>query len=115
MGHAYTVEHHHLSPGDWAHAHQRLVRASLSVMIAALAVAITALSAPMVQDALTERSLHAPKLADAASTASLPREWAWSLEPITFDHMYRHNAPVVRMDYIRDHAATGPIDRRSSE
>jgi len=115
MGHAYTIEHHHLSLGDWAHAHQRLVRASLSVMIAALAVAITALSAPMVQDVLAERSLRAAKLADAASTASLPREWTWSLEPITFDHMYRQNAPVVRIDYIRDHVATSPVDRRSSE
>jgi len=102
MGRAYTIENHPLQLRDWAHEHHRLLSASLGLIIFALAVAIAAPTVSMVRDALATYDQPSAEAAEVISSASLPREWRWSREAISFDHMYREGAAEAPMDFIRD-------------
>jgi hypothetical protein len=102
MGRAYIIQYRPLPLRYWIHDHQRLVRSSLGLIIATLAVAIAAPMVSMVQAAITEHTEPSAEGAEVISTAVLPSEWAWSLEPITFDHMYRDGEPRAAVGYTRD-------------
>ena len=56
----------------------------------------------MVRDAIAKHTEPLAKGAEVISTTALPREWSLSLEPITFDHMYRQSEPHAVIDYTRD-------------
>ncbi len=101
MGRAYMIQNHPLHLREWTHAHHGLVRAGLTLIVAALAVAIAKPTASMVGDAIAGLTAPAAGQAEAASGATLPREWIWSREPITFDHMYRDGSPHAAPDFIR--------------
>jgi hypothetical protein len=102
MGWADTIRHHALPLRDWIHEHQWLVRSSLGLMIVILTVAIARPTVSMVRDAIAEHTEPLAKGTEAISTAALPREWRWSIDPITFDHMYRQSVPHAVNDYVRD-------------
>jgi hypothetical protein len=102
MGRAYIIQYRPLSLRYWIHDHQRLVRSSLGLIIAILVAAIAAPTVSMVQAAIAEQTAPSAEGAAVISTTALPREWAWSLEPITFDHMYRDSEPHAAVDYTRD-------------
>jgi hypothetical protein len=82
------------------------VRASFGLIIAILVVAIAAATVSMVRAAIADHTEPSAKGAEVASTTALPREWGWSVEPITFDHMYRHNEPHAVTDYTRNLSRT---------
>jgi hypothetical protein len=102
MGRIYTIQHHPLPLRDWIHEHQRLVRSSLGLTIAMLVVAIAAPTVSMVRNAIAEHTGPWVEGAEVISTTALPREWSWSLEPVTFDHMYRQGESHAAIDYTRD-------------
>jgi hypothetical protein len=82
-------------------------------MVVILTVAIATPTVSMVRDAIAEQTEPLAKGAKVISTAGLPREWRWSTDPITFDHMYRQSAPHAVMDYVR--AARGKYYSSSAE
>ena len=106
MRRAYMIQYHPLSPRDWLHECQWLVRTSLGLIIAILVVAIAATTVSMVRAAIADHTEPSAKGAEVISTTALPREWRWSVEPITFDHMYRHSEPHAVTDYTRDLSRT---------
>jgi hypothetical protein len=114
MGRTYTIHHHPLPLRDWMHEHQRLVRSSLGLTIAMLIVAIAAPTASMVRDAIAEHTEPLVNGGELIPATTLPREWSWSLEPITFDHMYRQSEPHAVSDHTRD-AHVSFIARRRSD
>ncbi len=101
MGRAHTIQHHPLPLRIWMHGHQSLVRSSLALTIAMLAVAIAALTVPMVRDAIADHAAPLVQGTEAITTTALPREWSWTREPITFDHMYRQSEPHAAISFIR--------------
>ena len=103
MGRAHTIQHHHSLPlRHWMHEHHSLVRSGFALVIAILAVAIAALSVPMVRDAIADYA--APRIERSAAIGArvLPREWQWTREPISFDHMYRDSKPYIEIDFSRN-------------
>ena len=102
MGRTYIIQYHPLPLRDWIHEHQRFVRSSSGLIIAMLVVAIAAPTVSMVRAAIADHAELSAKGAEVISTAALPREWRWSVEPITFDHMYRHSESHAVTDYTRD-------------
>ena len=101
MGSTYTIQHHPLPLRYWLHEHQCLLRSSLGLIIAMLAVAIAAPTVSMARDAIAEHTEPSAKGTEATSTTALPGEWSWSLEPITLHHMYRHGEPQAVIDCTR--------------
>jgi hypothetical protein len=102
MGRTYTIQHHPLPLRYWLHEHQQLVGSSLALIVVILAAALATVTVSMIRDATAE---HTGPLADGAeviSTTALPSEWSWSLEPTTFDHMYRQSEPRAVADFIRN-------------
>ncbi len=102
MRRAYMIQHHPLPLRGWLHEYQLLVRIGLGLIIAILVVAIAATTVSMVRAAIADHTEPSAKGAEVISTAALPREWRWSVEPITFDHMYRHSESHAVTDYTRD-------------
>jgi len=102
MGRAYIIQYRPLSLRYWIHDHQRFVRSSMGLIIAILVVAIAAPTVSMVQAAIAEHTEPSAEGAEVISTTALPREWSWSLEPITFDHMYRESEPHAAIHYTRN-------------
>ena len=102
MGRTYIVRYHPLPLHDWLHQHQRVVRSSFGAIVAILAIAIAAPTVSMVRDAIAARAEPMAQGTELAPTAELPREWSRSLEPITFDHMYRQGARQAGVSYTRD-------------
>jgi hypothetical protein len=102
MGWAYAIQHHPHPLCNWIRGHQWLARASLGLMIAILTVATAGPTVSVVRDAIAEQIEPLAKEAEVIPAAALPREWRWSIDPITFDHMYRQSAPHAVMDYVRD-------------
>ena len=113
MGRAYTIQHHPLPLRYWLHEHQWLVSSSLGLIIAILAVVVAALTISVVRDAIAEHTEPLVKGAEVISASALPSEWSWSLEPTTFDHMYRQGEAHAAVDYTRDLSRT--YYRSSSE
>jgi hypothetical protein len=106
MRRAFTIQYHPLPLRDWLHECQWLVRASFGLIIAILVVAIAASTVSMVRAAIADRTEFSAKGAQVISTTALPREWRWSIEPITFDHMYSHNESHAVTDYTRNPSRT---------
>lgn len=102
MGRTYVIQYRPLPLRYWIHEHQQLVRSSLGLIIAILVVAIAAPTVSMVQAAIAEHTEPSAEGAQVISTNVLPREWSWSLKPITFDHMYRDSAPHTAVEYTRN-------------
>jgi hypothetical protein len=102
MGRTYIVQYQPLPLRQWLHERQWLVHASLGLVIAILVAAIVAPAVSMVRTAIADHKGPAAKGAEVISSTALPREWKWSVEPITFDHMYRRSEPSTVTDYTRD-------------
>jgi hypothetical protein len=102
MGRTYIIHYRPLPLRYWIHDHRRIVQSSLRLVIAILAVAIAAPTVSMVQAAIAQHAESSVEEAEVVSTTALSREWTWSLEPITFDHMYRDSKPHAAADYTRD-------------
>jgi hypothetical protein len=113
MGKTYAIQYHPLPLRYWLHEHQWLVGSSLGLIVVILAAAIATVSVSMVQDAIAERTESSAIEAEGISAAALPSEWSWSLEPTTFDHMYRQSEPQAAVGYTRDLSRT--YYRSSSE
>jgi hypothetical protein len=113
MGRTYIIQHHPLPLRYWLHEHHWLVSSSLGLIIAILAIAIAAPTASMVRAAIAEHTGPAARATEVIAATALPREWIWSLEPISFDHMYRQSAPHAVVDYTRDLTGTYYSPRRS--
>ena len=106
MGRAHVIHHHPLPLSDWRHEHHLLVSFSMGLIIAMLATAIAAPTASMVRAAIAEHTEPRVVAADVKPAAVLPREWSWSIEPISFDHMYRQSESHAVADYTRDLTST---------
>ena len=106
MGRAYIVQYHPLPLRHWLHEHQWLVHSGLGLIIAMLVVAIAVPTLSMVRAAIADHTEPSAKGAEVIPTTALPREWKWSVEPITFDHMVRHSEPHALNDYTRDLSRT---------
>jgi hypothetical protein len=113
MGRTYIIQHHPLPLRYWLHEHQQLVGSSLGLIIVILAAAIATVTVSMVRDAIAGHTEPLANGAEVVATTALPREWSWSLEPTTFDHMYRQSEPRAAVDYTRDLSRT--YYRSSSE
>jgi hypothetical protein len=100
------IQHHPLALRGWLHEYQLLVRIGLGLIIAILVVAIAVTTVLMVRAAIADHAELSAKGTEVISTTTLPREWRWSVEPITFDHMYRHNEPHAVTDYTRNPSRT---------
>lgn len=106
MGRDHTIQFHPLPLRRWLHEHQWLVRTGLGLTIAMLIVAIASSTVSMVRAAIADQGGAFATGAEAITNATLPREWSWSIEPVTFDHMYRDSEPHAVIDYTRDHPRT---------
>ncbi len=102
MGRTYIVQYHPIPLRDWLHERQWFVRTSLGLIIAMLVAAIVVPTVSMVRTAIADYTEPAAIGAEVISTTEMPREWRWSVKPITFDHMYRHSEPKAVLDYTRD-------------
>ena len=83
-----------------------LVGLALLLGLAPVSIGTTASTVPMVRAAIADHTEPSAKGAEVISTTALPREWRWSVEPITFDHMFRHSEPLAVADYTRDLSRT---------
>jgi hypothetical protein len=113
MGIACTIHHHPIPLRDWLHEHRQLVSFSLGLIVVILAVAIAAPTATTVRAAIAEHTGISAEGTGVISTTVLPREWSWSIKPITFDHMYRQSEPRPEIDYTRNLTSTYFSPRRS--
>jgi hypothetical protein len=113
MGRTYAIQYHPLPLRYWIHEHQRLVRSSFGLIITILAVAIAAATVSMVRDAIAQHTEPLATGAEVISATALPREWSWTLEPVSFDHMYRQGEPQAAIAFTRDLSRT--YYRSSSE
>jgi len=101
MRRANTIQHHPLPLRNRMHERQSLVRPSMALTIAMLAVSIAALTVPMVRDAIAGHAAPLVGGTEAITTTALPREWSWTREPITFDHMFRQSEPHASISFTR--------------
>jgi hypothetical protein len=97
MGRTHTIEFHPLQLRHWLHEHQWFVRTGLGLAIAVLIVAIAIPTAAMIREAVADQGGAFDNDAEAITNTTLPREWIWSVEPVSFDHMYRDSDsdPVI--------------------
>ena len=113
MGTTYTIQHHPIPLRYWLHEHRELVSFSLGLIVVILAVAIAAPTATTVRAAIADHTEISAEGTRVISTTVLPREWSWSIKPISFDHMYRQSEPRAEIDYTRNLTSTYFGPRRS--
>ncbi|MBW2691924.1 MAG: hypothetical protein JRE57_04735 [Deltaproteobacteria bacterium] len=113
MGTTCTIQHPPIPLRDWLHEHQQIVSFSLGMIVVILAVVIAAPTATTVRAAIAEHTEISAEGTRVISTTVLPREWSWSIKPISFDHMYRQSEPRVEIDYTRNLSSTYFSPRRS--
>jgi hypothetical protein len=106
MGRAQAIQFQPLPLRHWLDEHQRIVRSSLVVAIALLIVAIAALTVAMFHAAISIQPGAFVTGGPAISHSTLPREWSWSIRPVTFEHMYRDDTARLVIDYTRQHPRT---------
>ncbi len=88
---------------EWARDHYRA--AIFAFLFTVLVLATAEVSVGITRKAIVDDPPTAAPAAPA-TMSELPREWRWSVDPITFGHMYRASEPHAVADYTRDLSRT---------
>ena len=101
MSATIAIPYHRGTGRDRGRARSPRLGAVLSLLIAALGVAIAVSTNNVVRAALAGEAPTAEAIAERP-TRELPPEWRWAGKAtVDFDHMYRHQVSP-RLDWIRE-------------